>query len=151
MRTVKSVLLTCGKLKQDFPDEDENVLTLRAIWNHNFPKLLSFDIPLFEGILSDVFLVIVLPTSDHTLIRESFEKICAKKNLEPSDSFFTKLVQTYEILIVRHGLMLVGRPYSGKSSILKMLAQILPDLKSLSENRFFQNCFLSEYICLYTE
>lgn len=37
-------------------------------------------------------------------------------------------IQLYEMIIVRHGLMVVGLPFSGKSCSLNMLAAALSDL-----------------------
>ncbi len=39
-----------------------------------------------------------------------------------------QIIQLYEMIIVRHGLMLVGAPFSGKSVGLKLLAGALSDL-----------------------
>jgi len=45
-----------------------------------------------------------------------------------TDSPELQIIQLYEIIIVRHGLMLVGAPFSGKSVGLKLLAGALSDL-----------------------
>ena len=39
-------------------------------------------------------------------------------------------IQLFEMIIVRHGLMVVGLPFSGKSCSLNMLAGALTDLKA---------------------
>jgi len=40
-----------------------------------------------------------------------------------------KILELYQMIQVRHGLMVVGEPYSGKSSILKILAAALGEME----------------------
>jgi dynein heavy chain len=44
----------------------------------------------------------------------------------------TKIIQLYEMITVRHGLMVVGLPYAGKSSAIKLLAA---GMAELAENK----------------
>ena len=51
------------------------------------------------------------------------------KNLQPVPSFLVKVQQLYEMILVRHGLMLVGAPFGGKTSCYRILAAALDTLK----------------------
>lgn len=46
-------------------------------------------------------------------------------HLQPVNALLEKLIQTYEMMIVRHGFMLVGNPFGGKTSLLHLLAKTL--------------------------
>jgi dynein heavy chain len=41
-----------------------------------------------------------------------------------------KIIQLYEMILVRHGLMIVGLPFSGKTSCIKVLGHALTQLNS---------------------
>ena len=40
--------------------------------------------------------------------------------LQPTEFFLLKLVQTYEMMTMYHGFVLIGDSFGGKSSILKV-------------------------------
>ena len=43
------------------------------------------------------------------------------------DYFIEKVIQLYEMVCVRHGLMIVGLPFSGKTSAISLLARALSE------------------------
>lgn len=60
-----------------------------------------------SGILSDLFPGVALPELDYDNIRAALIKHTLLMNLQPLESFLDKAIQLYEMIIVRHGLMMV--------------------------------------------
>ena len=128
MRAVKSVLYAAKKLKRQFPEINEDQLLLQAIEDVNVPKFLKEDIPLFQNIMKDLFPTTERPKSDLEVLVNQIKINCQKMNLKPASNFIKKIIQLYDTLQVRHGLMLVGPTGAGKTSNWKVLQKSLSDL-----------------------
>eukprot|EP00899_Mesostigma_viride_P012150 jgi/Mesvir1/20936/Mv08007-RA.1 len=131
MRAVKSVITAAGNLKRDYPDENEDVLLLRGLSDVNVPKFLSHDLPLFMGIISDLFPGVKKPKADYERFLAALSHSCDLLNIVAEDNFVKKVIQLYETTLVRHGLMLVGPTGAGKTKCYKALQRTMTDLREL--------------------
>lgn len=61
------------------------------------------------------------------------------QNLQPETCMVKKVIQFYETMLVRHGVMLVGPTGGGKTTVYQILAETLGNLQKLGiENPFYQ-------------
>ncbi|XP_063587791.1 dynein axonemal heavy chain 3-like [Penaeus indicus] len=131
MRAVKAVLLAAANLKLLMPDLPESQVVLRAIQDVNLPKFLAQDIPLFEGIVQDLF-----PsekdgeiTTDPAL-EAALKNTLAENNLQDVPYFREKMIQLFNMILVRHGVMIVGEPLSGKTKVYQVSLDYIGDLET---------------------
>lgn len=55
LRALKSVLVMAGALKRGSPGMAEALVLMRALRDANLPKLVYDDVPLFLGLVADLF------------------------------------------------------------------------------------------------
>jgi len=106
-------------------DLSEDCICLRALFDVNIPKFTKNDIPLFRSITSDLFPNIEPPIVDYSKLENMVKQITLKQEVMPEKVLIYKVIQLYETLLVRHGLMLVGGTFSGKSTVINNLRQSL--------------------------
>uniref|UniRef100_A0A8C3J240 Dynein axonemal heavy chain 6 n=1 Tax=Chrysemys picta bellii TaxID=8478 RepID=A0A8C3J240_CHRPI len=139
MRAVKSVLVMAGSLKRENPDLNEEVVLIRALRDSNLPKFLADDALLFSGIISDLFPGVIIPEHDYGILQSTIIEVMLSKGLQPEASMVHKVIQLYETMLVRHGVMLVGPTGGGKTTVYQILAQTLGVLHEAGEeNPFYQ-------------
>uniref|UniRef100_A0A7M4FA16 Dynein axonemal heavy chain 6 n=1 Tax=Crocodylus porosus TaxID=8502 RepID=A0A7M4FA16_CROPO len=139
MRAVKSVLVMAGSLKRENPDLNEDVVLIRALRDSNLPKFLADDALLFSGIISDLFPGVIIPDHDYGILQSTIIDVMLSQGLQPEDSMVHKVIQLYETMLVRHGVMLVGPTGGGKTTVYQVLAQSLGELhKAGEQNPFYQ-------------
>nr|CCC93687.1 unnamed protein product [Trypanosoma congolense IL3000] len=141
MRAVNTVISAAGLMKRECPDEEEDVLLLRALYDSNAPKFLDEDLLLFSGIISDLFPGVKLPTRDYGSLLTMLKEKAVEFHLEPTDKFLSKCIQMYEMNILRHGQMLVGPTMGGKTSAARVLQSAMTKLRTeMNEERYAQVC-----------
>lgn len=139
MRAVKSVLVMAGKLKRENPSIVEDLVLIRALRDSNLPKFLVDDAILFQAIIQDLFPGVVLPEHDYGNFMETVIASQQKLGLQTEQCQVKKVIQFYETMLVRHGVMLVGPAGGGKTSVYKILADSIRDLHARKvENKFYR-------------
>ena len=68
MRAVKSVLVMAGIVKRNNPKMEEPIVLIRAMRDSNIPKFIKEDLPLFNAIVRDLFLGVILPDANYELL-----------------------------------------------------------------------------------
>lgn len=128
MRAVKSVLVMAGKLRRIDDTVPEDILLIRAMRDSNVPKFLEADLPLFQGIITDLFPGIEVPYIDYGQLDKAIKETLTSRKLQIVDPFIVKIIQLLETMTVRHGNMVVGTTATGKTTISHVLAAALTKL-----------------------
>eukprot|EP00931_Biecheleriopsis_adriatica_P052316 TRINITY_DN3041_c0_g1_i3.p1 TRINITY_DN3041_c0_g1~~TRINITY_DN3041_c0_g1_i3.p1 ORF type:complete len:5045 (+),score=1273.98 TRINITY_DN3041_c0_g1_i3:2025-15137(+) len=130
MRGLNALLVAGGMGKRTYGDKyPEDVIALRSFTDVNLPKFTTADLPLFKGIIGDLFPGVELPPSNAGKLMAAIDMIAEKKGLQATQPFTTKVIQLWETVLVRHGLMTVGIPPCGKTNVKNVLADVLHELQ----------------------
>jgi dynein heavy chain len=129
MRGLNALLVAGGNGKRSMGDKyPEDTIALRSFMDVNMPKFTSDDIPLFKGIMGDLFPGVELPESSMGPVMDKMREMATNRGLQPVQNFIEKTVQLWETVLVRHGLMVVGIPPCGKTQVKNVLADTLAAL-----------------------
>ena len=61
LRAIKSVLVVAGSLKRSDRDRPEDQVLMRALRDFNIPKIVTDDVPVFMGLIGDLFPALDVP------------------------------------------------------------------------------------------
>jgi dynein heavy chain len=123
LRAIKSVLVVAGGFKRAEPNIAEQALLMRALRDFNIPKIAFQDLDIFFGLLNDLFPKIDIPRKRDMAFEKIIEDCIFDNKLDPDPDFILKVVQTSELLEIRHCVFIMGPPGAGKSSTWKILAK----------------------------
>ena len=121
LRAMKAILTTAGKSKRAHLDEVEALLLVQCIRDCTRPRLVSVDIPLFDGIIHDVFPDVSCAKELSPKLEKMLESAYKQLGMQPMKQYLLKCNEIFETTLVRHGIMFVGGPMGGKSVAWKSL------------------------------
>jgi dynein heavy chain len=130
LRALKSVLVMAGQLKRQYSDMLEAKVLMRALRDMNMPKFIFEDVPLFKGLINDLFPGLTAERVGAEDLNDNIKAYMRSKGNEHSDrecfdKQVDKVVQLYETMGTRHTTMVVGPTGAGKSVIIDTLAKAL--------------------------
>ena len=123
LRALKSVLVMAGALKRGEPDLSEDVVLMRALRDMNLPKFVYEDVPLFKGLIADLFPGLDVPRVGYPSINKAIEESLREDHYQIIPVQVDKVIQLYEVMLTRHTTMVVGSTGGGKSVVIQTLAQ----------------------------
>ncbi|KAM6374901.1 LOW QUALITY PROTEIN: dynein axonemal heavy chain 11 [Alca torda] len=121
LRAIKSVLVVAGSLKGDKNRREDQVLM--ALRDFILPKIVTDDIPVFTGLISDLFPALDVPRKRNLQFEQMVKQSTLELPLQPEESFILKVVQLEELLAA-HALFVAGNAMPGKSKVLKVLHHV---------------------------
>uniref|UniRef100_A0A8C4NIA1 Uncharacterized protein n=1 Tax=Eptatretus burgeri TaxID=7764 RepID=A0A8C4NIA1_EPTBU len=129
LRAIKSVLVVAGSLKRSDPKKAEGEILMRALRDFNVPKIVTDDMPVFLGLIGDLFPAMDVPRKQDLDFENVVRKSVLGLKLQAEDNFVLKVVQLHELLQVRHSVFVIGNAGTGKSQVLLSLNKTYHDMK----------------------
>ncbi|XP_039357486.1 dynein heavy chain 17, axonemal isoform X15 [Mauremys reevesii] len=106
---------------------------MRALRDFNIPKIVTDDLPVFMGLIGDLFPALDVPRKRDLNFEKIIKQSILELKLQAEESFVLKVVQLEELLQVRHSVFVIGNAGSGKSQlslqVLKSLNKTYQTLK----------------------
>ncbi|XP_025715360.1 dynein axonemal heavy chain 17 isoform X2 [Callorhinus ursinus] len=129
LRAIKSVLVVAGSLKRGDPSRAEDQVLMRALRDFNIPKIVTDDLPVFMGLIGDLFPALDVPRKRDLNFEKIIKQSIVELKLQAEDNFVLKVVQLEELLQVRHSVFVIGNAGSGKSQVLRSLNKTYQNMK----------------------
>eukprot|EP01059_Diplonema_ambulator_P006458 TRINITY_DN16152_c0_g9_i2.p1 TRINITY_DN16152_c0_g9~~TRINITY_DN16152_c0_g9_i2.p1 ORF type:complete len:2158 (+),score=857.39 TRINITY_DN16152_c0_g9_i2:243-6476(+) len=140
LRAIKTCLSLCGRLvtqwckeHKDDPSaqtqEVEEALVIQSLRVNTLSKLAFDDTRLFNSLINDVFPGIPIQEIKYETLLPAINEAISEAKLQRIDIQVEKILQLYEALDQRMGVVIVGPSGSGKSTLLQILRCAMEKLK----------------------
>eukprot|EP01135_Chromosphaera_perkinsii_P005558 Nk52_evm107s352 gene=Nk52_evmTU107s352 len=137
LRALTSALRTAGAKKRLMVADSDDATLLLALKTMNIPKLTSNDVPLFNGMLSDLFPSLETPVIDFGELKAAIEEDLIANNYQIHPALVESILQFHETKKTRHSVMIVGLTGSGKSVCWKTLQNSVTKLAKAGKEDYF--------------
>ncbi|KAJ6635868.1 Dynein axonemal heavy chain 10 [Pseudolycoriella hygida] len=121
LRSLNAVLRMAGLMQRKNKDLSESVVLMKVLRDMNYPKFIFEDVPLFVGLLKDLFPDIDCPTVGNPDFTAAAKHVLDQQGYVAMADQEDKVLQLYETMMTRHCTMLVGPTGGGKSVVLTSL------------------------------
>lgn len=134
LRELKTVLLACGQFLRENASsgdnesdarENEMRLAVSALRLNTMSKLTANDCERFDMLIEYVFAGTSIDEKRNDDLKSFVEQAFAQLNLQYNDRQMEKCLQLFEQLQKRMGVVVLGPPRCGKSTIIAVLKQAL--------------------------
>ncbi|XP_037928394.1 dynein heavy chain 2, axonemal [Teleopsis dalmanni] len=121
LRSMAALLRYAGRKRRQLPGTNEEEIVYLAMRDMNVARLTAADLPLFNGIMSDIFPGVVLPVIDYSYFKTAIENELRDHNLQIIPIAIKKILELYETKNSRHSTMIIGDTGTAKSITWKCL------------------------------
>ena len=80
-----------NNFQRDDPGRPEDQVLMRALRDFNIPKIVTDDVPVFLGLIGDLFPALEVPRKRNTDFEEEVRGAMSDLKLQPEDSFVLKV------------------------------------------------------------
>ncbi|XP_053613118.1 dynein axonemal heavy chain 2 isoform X1 [Plodia interpunctella] len=128
LRSMVALLRYAGVKRRAYPNLPEQEMVILAMRDMNVARLTAKDVPLFDGIMQDIFPDVEVPTLDYEMLETAISAEMKLVGLQPVRAALHKVIQTFETKNSRHSSILLGDTNTAKTVSWKMLAATLSRL-----------------------
>lgn len=96
---------------------------MRALRDMNLPKFVFEDVPLFLGLIGDLFPGLDCPRVRYPQFNDAVEEVLMSNKNILLPVQVDKVIQMYETMMTRHSTMIVGPTGGGKTVVINTLCQ----------------------------
>ncbi|XP_050296141.1 dynein axonemal heavy chain 2 isoform X2 [Anthonomus grandis grandis] len=136
LRSMVALLRYAGRKRRAMPNIPEEQVVYLAMRDMNIARFTSNDLPLFNGIMSDIFPGVNIPAVDYMDINMAMIDFMNENNIQAIPIAMTKVIQLYETKNSRHSVMILGKTGTAKSVTWKTLQGTMGKLKHQNKPGF---------------